>query len=111
MEKFNCPNCGAPITEERCPFCGTVFLDFAALQLGAPCYVKIKTEHGYLIVRIVITELNIEANTEEYTYHDGIGAALMSRVFFNGYDLSLRAHTVYDDKLRHITLLTQEAEK
>ena len=27
----NCPNCGAPIETEKCPYCGTMFLDFAAM--------------------------------------------------------------------------------
>lgn len=28
----NCPNCGAPIETEKCPYCGTIFLDFAATE-------------------------------------------------------------------------------
>lgn len=25
MKKLNCPNCGAPITGDKCEYCGTVF--------------------------------------------------------------------------------------
>lgn len=28
--ELNCPNCGAPITGEYCPYCGSVFYDWAA---------------------------------------------------------------------------------
>lgn len=27
--KSNCPNCGAPITGNKCEYCGTVFYDFS----------------------------------------------------------------------------------
>lgn len=26
----NCPNCGAPIETAKCPYCGTLFIDFGA---------------------------------------------------------------------------------
>lgn len=35
-EQLNCPNCGQPITSEKCEYCGTVFLDFA----------NVKFDHG-----------------------------------------------------------------
>ena len=38
----NCPNCGAPIETEKCPYCGTVFLDFAAMDADQPFYMKVK---------------------------------------------------------------------
>lgn len=25
INEFNCPNCGAPITSTKCPYCGSVF--------------------------------------------------------------------------------------
>ena len=28
---LNCPNCGAPITSEQCPYCGSVF-SFSAVK-------------------------------------------------------------------------------
>ena len=35
-EQLNCPNCGQPITSEKCEYCGTLFLDFA----------NVKFDHG-----------------------------------------------------------------
>lgn len=32
MRKTNCPNCGAPISSIECPYCGTVFYDFATID-------------------------------------------------------------------------------
>lgn len=41
-DQLNCPNCGAPITSEQCPYCGTLFYDFSAIEIGKPCFLKIK---------------------------------------------------------------------
>lgn len=41
-DAFNCPNCGAPITAEKCEYCGTVFYDFFALDVGKISYMKIR---------------------------------------------------------------------
>ena len=32
--KTNCPNCGAPITGDKCEFCGTLFRNEAATVFG-----------------------------------------------------------------------------
>lgn len=41
-ELLNCPNCGAPIESEKCPYCGSVFIDFASMDMDKPFYLKIK---------------------------------------------------------------------
>lgn len=43
---INCPNCGAPITTDVCQYCGTVFLDFAAIQANKPSYIKFKVDNN-----------------------------------------------------------------
>lgn len=40
--ELNCPNCGAPITGEYCPYCGSVFYDWATLNANEPKYIKFK---------------------------------------------------------------------
>lgn len=69
----NCPNCGAPITAEKCAYCGTVILDFAAIQVGAPSYVKFKLGDTYICTRLVVTALEVEPVCETATYTDGLG--------------------------------------
>ena len=39
-KQLNCPNCGAPITETTCPYCGTVFYDFCAMDSDRPTYIR-----------------------------------------------------------------------
>ena len=45
MNSYNCPNCGAVITKDVCDYCGTVFLDFAAIQASKRSYVKLKVDN------------------------------------------------------------------
>ena len=44
---LNCPNCGAPIQNDICPYCGSVFLDWAAFDTNRPTFVKIKDWFGH----------------------------------------------------------------
>ena len=40
-DRLNCPNCGAPITSTKCPYCGSVFFDFVTLDDGEQTYTQI----------------------------------------------------------------------
>ena len=90
---LNCPNCGAPIAAEKCPYCGAVFLDFAAIQVGAPSFVKFKIGDAYVLTRLVVTALDIQQTCESKTFHDDIGVLFSIR---EGYsiDFHLDAHAV-----------------
>lgn len=53
----NCPNCGAPIETAECPYCGTLFLDFGAIDIqgtGKPIFLRLKDHYGRTILRRVI---------------------------------------------------------
>lgn len=52
----NCPNCGAPIDREKCPYCGTLFIDFAAMDADKPFFMKIKHNGEIFVVKV---KLNI----------------------------------------------------
>lgn len=41
-ELLNCPNCGAPIEDTKCLYCGSVFIDFASMDMDKPFYLKFK---------------------------------------------------------------------
>lgn len=102
---YNCPNCGAAIVAEKCPYCGTVLLDFAAMQIGAPTYAKFKLGDTYIIARLLIKEFDI---TDRPTYAEWTSTAngvelVMGRVL-TGHDveIALTAQAVmlpYDESL------------
>lgn len=107
----NCPNCGAPIAAEKCPYCGTVFLDFAAIQVGAPSYVKFKMGDTYIIARLVVTSLEIEAKHETAEYTDALGARIGVATTGWGCDFHMDAHAVcdpYDSSKALVTIITKE---
>ena len=62
-EKLNCPNCGAPITGEKCEYCGTLFYDFASIELYKPSYIRIKYNGKLIIFKALPTCINM---TQEY---------------------------------------------
>ena len=41
-DKLNCPNCGHPIDDVICSYCGTVFYDFANIELNGSSYIRLK---------------------------------------------------------------------
>lgn len=59
---LNCPNCGAPINDEQCPYCGTAFVDFAAMDTERPFYVKIKQGDDAYIFKVRLR--NVELTQE-----------------------------------------------
>lgn len=80
---LNCPNCGAPIAAEKCPYCGAVFLDFAAIQVGAPSFVKFKIDDAYVVTRLVVTALDIKPQCESMTFRDDIGVLYSTPVSYS----------------------------
>lgn len=105
---LNCPNCGAPVTAEKCPYCGSVFLDFAAIQVGAPSYVKFKIDDAYICARLVVTALEVEPRQETATYTDGLGARLGVVTTGWGCDFHLDAHAVLSPDGGLVTIIKKE---
>ena len=91
---FNCPNCGAAIEGEKCAYCGTVFLDFAAIQMGAPSYVKFKIDDTYIMAQLVVTNLEINPKYETAYLHDCLGAILKQVISAASCDFHMDAYAV-----------------
>ena len=66
----NCPNCGAPIESEKCPYCGTVFIDFACVEADEPFYMKIKSQGKIFLAKVVMTDASFNTDYSEL-YGDG----------------------------------------
>lgn len=105
----NCPNCGAPITAEKCAYCGTVILDFAAIQVGAPSYVKFKLGDTYICTRLVVTALEVEPQSETVTYTDALGATIgrVNTGFSCGFHMDAHAVCTPDDHTL-VTIIQKE---
>lgn len=58
-EQLNCPNCGAPITSEQCEYCGTLFYDFANIELFKPSYIRLRVNDKLVIMKAMPTCINM----------------------------------------------------
>ena len=58
---LNCPNCGAPIEDEKCSYCGTLFVDFAAMDADKPFFMKIKHNGAILVVKVRLTSMSMHS--------------------------------------------------
>ena len=72
----NCPNCGAPIESEQCPYCGSIFIDFACLDADKPFYIKVKHDEKIVISKVRLTSISAH---RDYTclYADNLPAITM----------------------------------
>lgn len=59
-DKLNCPNCGAPITDTTCPFCGSVFYDFATIDDRKPTYIRMRCNNQIITAKAVMTAASID---------------------------------------------------
>jgi hypothetical protein len=64
---FNCPNCGAPIAAEKCPYCGTVIYDFSCIDTEEVNWIKIKHNGRVFMCRARMLTTTVEAAPHYYT--------------------------------------------
>ena len=68
---LNCPNCGAPIQDDICPYCGSVFLDWASFDVSRPTFVKVKDHFGHIqLMKLVTGSIRINEDYGERFYAD-----------------------------------------
>ena len=73
MERFNCPNCGAPIASDVCPYCGTAFLDWSCLELHKDNWIKIKVDGKIHLIKATLMNFDIvynSSNDNQFVYMD-----------------------------------------
>ena len=67
IESFNCPNCGAPINGDLCPYCGTAFIDWSAIDIHKPNWIKVKFDDKIVLVKAILANVSIHADYPEPT--------------------------------------------
>lgn len=95
-EKLNCPNCGAPISSTQCPYCGTVFYDFAVMDFDKPTYIRINHNGQYMVFRALARSMNVSMCPDEYVYYadNRVYAEMPSRAM----DVTIDFSVLPDDK-------------
>lgn len=70
MERYNCPNCGAPIQEDKCQYCGTVIHDFSALKLHQENFIKLRIGDKIITFRALFQSMQVDYPPSEGLYAD-----------------------------------------
>lgn len=74
----NCPNCGAPIEGAKCPYCGTLLLDFADIEMDQPSFVRIKVGGNIMMLRVIPRSLDISYDEQPILYADNVPFRIVS---------------------------------
>lgn len=60
-----CPQCGAAITDEKCPFCGVLFFDFGCIDIDKPFYMKIKHNNKVWRYKVKLTNATRSCDADD----------------------------------------------
>ena len=106
-KQLNCPNCGGPITSEQCEYCGTMFYDFSAIEIGKPCYLKIKHENNIILVQAIPKDVDLQISSETCDVVDISGRNICSFVTRRNMDLSMDFDCIpfEDDHLMEVRVI------
>ena len=91
-KRYNCPNCGAPISNTECPYCGTVFYDFTSISDTDPSYIILNVNKQAVVFRGIMRSVNIEYG-HDTLYSDN---AIITRSFCA--DISIGLSAIPDDQ-------------
>lgn len=95
-DRPNCPNCGAPIKGALCDYCGTVFYDFANIDLHADSYIRMKIDNELFIFKAQTEHIQIDAKQRErILYADD---SIFERINAPDYFVEVSFHVIPDEK-------------
>lgn len=102
-EVLNCPNCGAPIVSEQCPYCGTLFYDFSAIEIGKPCFLKIKWGDNVMLVKAVARNIDVNISSDTIDAYSVFGERICTFTTNQNMDLFMDFNCVlFNDHLMEI---------
>lgn len=67
----NCPNCGAPIDSDKCPYCGTRLINIADLEIGEKIWLIFKDRDRGVSrgVRIMVNHISVTESQDAVTFY------------------------------------------
>lgn len=100
---LNCPNCGAPVTSEQCPYCGTLFYDFSAIEIGKPCFLKIKQGDNIMRVKAVVRNIDVNISSDTVDAYSILGERICTFTTNQNMDMTMEFNCVpFNDHLMEI---------
>lgn len=95
MQSLNCPNCGAPITGERCEYCGAVFYDWATISDEAPAYIKMSINGTLVLFRARIIKIEVVPDDNVQSFYADNCPYYIAKP--SEYDINVTFRAVPDD--------------
>ena len=96
-EKLNCPNCGAVINSVICPYCGSVFYDFANIDTDKPSYLRMKIRDKLYVFKAKVSDLTVHIDTNDASlYANGGGPIICMQS--PSYSISIDMDIIEDDR-------------
>lgn len=91
--KTNCPNCGAPIKDLYCEYCGTRVVDLSYIDLNKESYFCIIYNDQKYFIKAFPTTFTITQSLTEVPYNYGNFGRMLAHPVIN-IDLSLQGSIV-----------------
>lgn len=68
-ELLNCPNCSAPISGDRCDYCGTQFIDCTTIRTDKPFYLKFSPDgKNTIISKVFLEDMTVCMEQPDFCY-------------------------------------------
>lgn len=68
----NCPNCGAPIDGDKCPYCGTRLINIAELEPGETIWLIFKDDQNKNIIhasRVLVKHIGVSMSQDSTVFY------------------------------------------
>lgn len=91
---LTCPQCGAPITDEKCEYCGVIFYDFACVECNKPFYLKIKHDDQIRIYKVLMDDARVTTTMDNAPVFYADNIKYSSIVAPETVDIDLHFHMV-----------------
>lgn len=75
--QLNCPNCGAPIDGDKCPYCGTTFINTLSFDLENVQYLKVRIGDKIVLTKVYLASMTVNyENAPIFVGRDECGRVL-----------------------------------
>lgn len=91
-DAITCPQCGAPIVNDKCSYCGAYFYDFACVDTRKPFFLKIKHEDQIHIYKVRMDTAEVTyRNNDTHLWSDNVKYTVISSP---DVDINMHFHVV-----------------
>lgn len=90
--KLTCPQCGAPIVNDVCQYCGVYFYDVSCVDTEKPFYLKIKSKGQIHMYKVRMDEATVKYSNEDmHLWSDNVMCSYIAR---QDVDIDMHFHVV-----------------